>query len=265
MTRITKTLTVVIVAVAGVAVLRRSRAAVSPGASRGVLDAAGVRQLYDRVAPFYDLLTAPYRWIGTGRIVDEAIRQLRLRPGDTVVDLGTGTGRNLVALSNAVGPDGHVVGVDLSPQMLQRARARATAHQLSNVELVEGDIATFRLPPVASGVIATYAIEMLPDYDDVIARLVNQMPDEGRIALVGLRDPAAWPEWLIWIGSAINRPFGVSKDYRSHRPWEAIQLHTTDSTYTEAFAGAVYLAAGTTRSPHPAPSRHRLSDPHNQP
>lgn len=77
------------------------------------------------------------------------------------------------------------------------------------------------------------------------------MPNEGRIALVGLRDPDNWPEWLIRIGKAINRPFGVSKDYRSHRPWEAIGRHTTDATYTEAFTGAVYLAAGTTRKPDP--------------
>ena len=249
MNRTTKTLTVVVVAVAGAAVLRRYRSTVSSRPSPGVLDAAGVRRLYDRVAPFYDLLTAPYHWTGAGRIADEAIRQLRLQPRDTVVDLGTGTGRNLPALSKAVGPKGRVVGVDLSPEMLQRAAARIADHRLSNVDLVEGDIATYQLLPGTTAVIATYAIEMLPDYDDVIAHLVNQMPDEGRVALVGLRDPDKWPEWLIRIGSAINRPFGVSKDYRSHRPWEPIERHTTDITYTEAFAGAVYLAAGTKHKP----------------
>lgn len=251
MNRTTKTLTVFVVAVAGAAALRRCRVAVSSRPSPGVLNAAGVRRVYDRVAPFYDLLTAPYHWTGADRIADEAICQLRLQPGDTVVDLGTGTGRNLPALSNAVGPRGHVVGVDLSPEMLQRAATRIAARRLSNVELVEGDIATYRPPPGTTAVIATYAIEMLPDYDNVIAHLVNQMPDEGRVALVGLRDPEDWPEWLIRIGSAINRPFGVSKDYRSHRPWEAIERHTTDITYTEAFAGAVYLAAGTTHKPDP--------------
>lgn len=252
MNRTTKTLVVSVAAVAGAALLRGCRATVSSRPSAGVLDAAGVRQLYDRVAPFYDLLTAHYRWSGADRIADEAIRQLHLRPGDTVVELGTGTGRNLGALSSAVGPGGHVVGVDLSPEMLQRAATRIADHRLANVELVESDIASYQPPPEATAVIATYAIEMLPNYDDVIARFVNQMPNEGRIALVGLRDPDKWPEWLIRIGSAINRPFGVSKDYRSHRPWEAIQHHTTDTTYTEAFAGAVYLAAGTTHKPDPA-------------
>lgn len=173
MNRTTKTLTVFVVAATGAAVLRRYRSTVSNRPSPGVLDAAEVKQLYDRVAPFYDLLTAPYRWIGAGHIADEAIRQLRLQSGDTVVGLGTGTSVNLVALSNAVGPTGRVVGVDLSPEMLQRAATRIADDHLTNVELVRADIATYQPPPEASAVIATYAIEMLPDYDAVIARLVN--------------------------------------------------------------------------------------------
>ncbi len=219
---------------------RRTRSA------RGVLDAGGVRRLYDRVAPFYDVASKPYDWVGARRLVNRAIIELRLTPGATVVDLGTGTGRNLAALADAVGPTGRVIGVDVSPEMLRRAGDKIDKHGLDNVELVEADMATYQPPADTAAVLSSYAIEMLPTYDDLISRLSNLMTPGGRIAVTGLRDPERWPEWVIRLGSFVNRPFGVAEDYRSHRPWEAIEAHTTDTIHEETLAGAVYLAAGTT-------------------
>ena len=215
--------------------------------SDGVLEIGEVRGLYDRLAPYYDIATTVYRWIGGYRLADTAIESLNLQPGDTVVDLGTGTGRNLVPLADAVGPSGRVIGVDVSPAMLAEAAIRTEGIQ--NVELIEADIASYRPPEETRAIISTFAMEMLPDYETVIGRLTKEMPHDGRIATVGLRHPARWPAWLVRIGSALNRPFGVSRDYRSHRPWEAIQRFSTDTIYVEAFVGAIYLAAGTTVRP----------------
>lgn len=214
------------------------------GGGSEVLAPSEVRTLYDRMAPFYDALSRPYGWFGSKRLAERAIDELRLRPGDTVVDLGTGTGRNLPELAAAVGPAGRVVGVDLSPGMLERARRRVTGLGLDNVELVEAGISGFDLPPGVDGVVSSYAIEMLPDYDEVISRLVDQIPPGGRIVVNGLRSPERWPEWVVRMGSALSRPFGVSEAYRAHRPWEAIERHTVDVIHDEAMAGAVYLAAG---------------------
>ncbi len=215
------------------------------GDGSGVLDPSGVRRLYDRVAPFYDIASKPYGWFGAGRIVDRAVEELRLQPGDTVVDLGTGTGRNLLVLAELVGPSGRVIGVDVSPEMLRRAQDKLDERGIHNVELVEADMASFDPPLDTAGVLATFSIEMLPNYDDVIRRLAERVRS-GRIAVCGLRDPDRWPEWTIRVASALNRPFGVAEDYRSHRPWESIQAHTIDAIYEEAFAGAIYVAAGST-------------------
>lgn len=211
-----------------------------------VLAPSEVRTLYDRMAPFYDVVSRPYGWFGSKRLAVRAIEELRLRPGDTVVDLGTGTGRNLPDLAAAVGPAGRVLGVDLSPGMLERARRRVRGLGLDNVELVEADMSTFEFPAGVDGVVSSYAMEMLPDYEKVIARLVGQVRPGGRIVLNGLRSPERWPEWVVRLGSALSRPFGVSEAYRSHRPWEAIERHTVEVIYDEAMAGAVYLAAGST-------------------
>ena len=120
-------------------VLRRA----PQGAVRG---ADAVQRLYDRVAPAYDAAAWAFRPLGARRLQEQAVDLLDLHPGDTVVDLGCGTGVNLPALANAVGEHGHVVGVDLSSGMLVRARRRADRHRLSQVTLHRADIRGFRLP-----------------------------------------------------------------------------------------------------------------------
>lgn len=215
----------------------------------GVLDAAGVRRLYDRVAPFYDIAAAPYVLIGGRRLAHRAVEELHLDAGDTVIDLGTGTGWNLPHLSAAVGPTGQVIGVDISPGMLTRARRQLERHRISNVELVEHDIATYQPLREPDAVISTFAIEMLPDYHQVIGKYVKALAPAGRIATTGLRNPDRWPEWLIRVGSAMNRIFGVSDAYRNHRPWEAVQANTDEAIYVERLAGATYLAVGTRPEP----------------
>ncbi len=233
--------------IAGAVGLRRSMTSQSgAGDPTAVLDGAGVRRLYDRIAPIYDLAASPYALLGGRRLAECAIAELRLQPGDTVVDLGTGTGWNLPRLADRVGPTGTVIGVDISPGMLERARKRVASRPPGNVRLVEADISGYGLPADTVAVISTFAIEMLPDYREVIGNLSLSLGEQGRIVTTGLRNPDDWPEPLIRIASRSNRLFGVSEDYRDHRPWEAVDASTTDTLHRMSHAGAVYLAAGTT-------------------
>lgn len=232
-------------------ITRRSRTkSYGTGLNDGVLDALDVRVMYDRLAPLYDLAASPYNLIGGRRLAKRAITELRLQPGATVVDLGTGTGWNLPRLAEAVGPAGTVIGVDISPGMLTQARRRVDKNNLTAiVELVEADISTYQPPAPTNAVVSTFAIEMRPDYDAIIARLARQIAPGARMITTGLRDPERWPEWLIRAGSMINRIFGVSEDYRGHHPWEAVRAHTDDNLYLDSHTGVIYLAAGTTPGP----------------
>jgi demethylmenaquinone methyltransferase/2-methoxy-6-polyprenyl-1,4-benzoquinol methylase len=173
------------------------------------------------------------------------------------VDLGCGTGANLPTLVEAVGPSGRVVGVDLSPGMLARARERAERHGWEHVELVEADVRTFAFPERTDGVVATYALEMVPEHDAVIERAVAALAPGGRIAVGGLRQPEGWPEWLVRLGELVNRPFGVSRAYEGVRPWRAVHRHAAESHYEEHLLGAVYLVVGTApgRAITPGPVR----------
>jgi demethylmenaquinone methyltransferase/2-methoxy-6-polyprenyl-1,4-benzoquinol methylase len=133
-----------------------------------------VRRVYDRVAGRYDSALALFSLIGyrTGAYRRHAVEALDLRAGQTVVDLGCGTGMNLPLLAEAVGSGGRVVGVDFSASMLGEARARAERLGLGNVELAQADAATFAFPGELDRVLATFSLSMMPEPERVIARAV---------------------------------------------------------------------------------------------
>ena len=129
--------------------------------------AARIRSSYGRWARIYDWFaraTAPVGGVRRG-----CVDALDLDPGDTVVEFGCGPGVNLPALRAAVGPDGRVVGVDITGPMLRRARRLVDRRGWENVSLVRGDATA---PPVdrADGVLATFVTSLFPDADAVVDR-----------------------------------------------------------------------------------------------
>lgn len=234
-----------VAAVVGVAVWRETLARERGSRGPDLLDADEVRELYDRVAPAYDLVVSMYGLLGGRRLARRAIAMLDLRPGDTVVDLGCGTGVHLPGLADAVGAGGRVLGVDLSREMLDRARVRVGPRARTTIELVQEDIRTFTMPDNVRAVLATFALEMVPEYDDVIQRACDKLSrNGGRIAVFGLRRPDGWPEWAIGLGVALNKPFGVSRAYESLRPWQAVRRHAREVWYETTLLGAVYVSVG---------------------
>ena len=98
---------------------------------------AFVQALFDRIAGRYDLLNDVISF-GLHRLWKrQAVRSLQLKPGQTALDVCTGTGHLLGYLSKAVGPSGSVSGLDFSPEMLSVARSRY--HSTSNISLTQGD------------------------------------------------------------------------------------------------------------------------------
>lgn len=84
------------------------------------------------------------------------IESLALKEGDTVVDLGCGTGLNFSLLQKKVGLRGRIIGVDLTDAMLDEANARVTAHNWSNVELVRSNAASYVFPSCVDGILSTF-------------------------------------------------------------------------------------------------------------
>jgi arsenite methyltransferase len=118
----------------------------------------------------------------------------RLEPGERVLDLGSGAGTDSLVAAQMVGEQGQVTGIDMTPQMLARARAAAAAMGASNVEFVEGEAE--RLPFADATfdiVISNGVIDLIPDKDAVFAELQRVLVPGGRmqIADVTIQNPVS--------------------------------------------------------------------------
>jgi SAM-dependent methyltransferase len=110
-----------------------------------------------------------------------AVADLAPLPGATALDVGCGTGRALPALRDAVGPQGTVIGVDFTPQMLEAA---ANLGRASTAELIRADARALPLRDgAAAAVFAAGLLGHLPDVDPVLTELARVCVVDGRLAL----------------------------------------------------------------------------------
>jgi ubiquinone/menaquinone biosynthesis C-methylase UbiE len=214
--------------------------------NRIALGKAELRDLYRERAPHYDLTSRLYRVFGYAldRYRERGVHALELRPGDRVVDLGCGTGASFAEIERAIGPTGSIIGVDLSKEMLDRARARVRREGLSNVRLVESDVDRFLFPARVDAILSTYALTLVPTYDDVIRRGAAALAPGRRFAIVDLKAPIGLSEKALRAILPLVRPFGVTLGLRDRHPWESMSRYLRLVTMEQLYAGTTYLAVG---------------------
>lgn len=211
-----------------------------------VLSKNETRDLYRKRAKQYDLWVQVYPLFGVdmNRYRRETISALALKSGDTVVELGCGTGLNFVYLQQAVGSMGKIIGVDLTDSMLDVARDRIAKERWKNIELVHSDLSEWKFPASVSAVFSTLALTLVPEYDRIIERASCALQPEGRLAVLDLKVPVGWPKWLVRFAAWLNKPFGVSLELSNRHPWESISRYLIETEYKEYYFGALYLCAG---------------------
>ena len=144
------------------------------------------RAFYDKISGAYDLLAER----SEGPVRQTGLASMNLQPGERVLEIGFGTGHSLAQLAEAVGPEGKVVGIDLSEGMRARARERLEKQNLmGRVELSCGDATSLPYPGGSmDAVFMSFTLELFdtPEIPKVLAECKRVLRTGGRIGVVAI-------------------------------------------------------------------------------
>lgn len=205
------------------------------------VDASLVVSTYTLAADHFDAL--PF-WHHYGQ---RTVDLLAPAPGSAVIDLFCGTGASALPAARAVGPGGSVLGVDLTPALVEVARAKAAREGLAHARFEAADVTTFQQPPASvDAVVSVFGLFFAPDVAAVLARAWSWLRPGGQLV------STVWGEVVLSPGEAWFWDAVLAEDPSQDHISPASTLATPDAL------AAVHTAAGL---PAPEIVRERWSMP----
>ncbi len=195
------------------------------------------RGRYRLLAPIYDISGGPPRSLRR-----EAIRRLNLEPGQTVLDIGCGTGLSFEFLQRHVGPEGRIIGVELSPHMLAKARQKVSLRGWQNVTLIEASAEQAQIPAQADAVLFFYTHDILQS-EPALLNVLSHLKPGGRVATAGGKRATRWWQMPANLILLVYWPF-VSTTEGGARPWAKLEAHLQHLDVQERTFGTTYIASG---------------------
>lgn len=154
--------------------------------SRVTRTKAQAKESYDRMSASYDLFAGIFEQ----KFCDAALKQLNVARGETVLEVGFGTGHCLKQVAEAVGKQGRVCGIDISPAMLAISRRRLERAGLwDRVELICDDATKMPYPESKfDAAFMSFALELFdsPEIPQVLASIRRVLKPDGRLGVVSM-------------------------------------------------------------------------------
>jgi len=202
-----------------------------------------IKRKYQKIAFLYNSLNSIFSVIL--RVENKrslAIKSLGLNLGDTVVDLCCGTGVNFRKLKRELGANGSIIGVDLTPAMLVQAKKRILNDNIQNVQLVNLPAQDYLLAEEADAVLITFAITVIPEYDQIIKSIAENIRPGKRLVILELKRSNKIPRLILKLFHVFLKPLGFKKEQLSYTPWNSMEKYFDNVSITEFLFGAMYIA-----------------------
>ncbi len=214
-----------------------------PPAPRPPPDHSAALAQYRRRAGVYDLELALFE-----PVRERAVARLGLKSGDTVFDLGCGTGLSLPLLQPAVGATGRIVGIEQSPEMIRLAHERVARHGWNNVELIQASVEAAHIEGRADAALFHFTHDIVRE-PLAIQNVLQHLRPGARVVASGLQWAPfwAWPVNLFVLGAA---RYSVSSLAGLGSPWSLLAKHLSGLQVDRMMAGGVFIASGVLKPPH---------------
>ncbi|HET6517615.1 MAG TPA: L-histidine N(alpha)-methyltransferase [Nitrosopumilaceae archaeon] len=201
---------------------------------------------YRKYAENYDFIEKFYRLLGLKipKYRKISIAALELSKGDTVVELGCGTGSNFSLVLDAIGPNGKLIGVDINDKMLEQAKKKIQKNGWKNVELVLCDVAEFKFPETVDGIFSTGALSYSSQYDKIIKRAHKALKLGKNFVLLDFKKSEGPAKIFAPILLLTTKPFAVGKKYYERQAWKSVEKYFEKTSYLEGWGGFLYLSVG---------------------
>lgn len=170
------------------------------------------------------------------------IALLQLQAGQTVLDVGAGTGLSYPLLLDGVGASGRVLAFEQSPEMFAFAQQRVTREGWHNLWHTNAPAETVQLPALADAVLFNYTHDICRT-PEAVANILRQVKPGARVAMAGIKFFPWWTGPLNLLAWLKNRPYNA-KAADLWQPWSLVAAYCDDFSMHSTQWGMGYIASG---------------------